>query len=91
MSNLVRNCWYVAGWSHDITREPQQRMLLGEPVVLYRKQDGNVVALEDRCVHRLAPLSKGRVEGNGLRCLYHGFLFNDDGRCTQIPGPGAHP
>ncbi|MEO0030532.1 MAG: hypothetical protein RIS94_290 [Pseudomonadota bacterium] len=91
MSNLVRNCWYVAGWSHDITREPQQRMLLGEPVVLYRREDGEPVALEDRCVHRLAPLSLGRVEGDNIRCLYHGFQFDPAGRCREIPGQETIP
>lgn len=91
MSNLVRNCWYVAGWSHQITREPQQRMLLGEPVVLYRREDGSPVALEDRCVHRLAPLSLGRVEGDRIRCLYHGFQFDADGTCREIPGQDMIP
>ncbi|WP_311267701.1 aromatic ring-hydroxylating dioxygenase subunit alpha [Sphingobium sp. WCS2017Hpa-17] len=91
MSNLVRNCWYVAGWSHDISRTPVQRMLLGEPVVLYRREDGTPVALEDRCAHRLAPLSMGRVEGNAIRCLYHGFLFEAAGQCREIPGQDIVP
>lgn len=91
MSNLVRNCWYIAGWSHQITREPQQRMLLGEPVVLYRREDGTPVALEDRCVHRLAPLSLGRVEGDRIRCLYHGFQFDADGKCRDVPGQEMIP
>ena len=78
---LIRNCWYVAGWSHQFEAgKPTQRMLLGEPVVIWRTQEGVVVAMEDRCVHRLAPLSLGRIEGNAIRCLYHGLLFDADGR-----------
>ena len=52
---FLRNCWYVAGWSHDIAADSLvSRTMLGEPIVLYRKNDGGVVALEDRCCHRLA-------------------------------------
>ncbi|WP_144095971.1 aromatic ring-hydroxylating dioxygenase subunit alpha [Croceicoccus sediminis] len=91
MSNLVRNAWYVAGWRDDFGREPQQRMLLGMPIVLYRKQDGSVVALEDRCVHRMAPLSMGSLEGDAIRCLYHGFKFSADGQCVEIPGQDEIP
>lgn len=89
---LIRNCWYVAGWSHQFEAgKPTQRMLLGEPVVIWRTQEGDVVAMEDRCVHRLAPLSLGRIEGNAIRCLYHGLLFDAGGRCREIPGQDAIP
>jgi phenylpropionate dioxygenase-like ring-hydroxylating dioxygenase large terminal subunit len=91
MSNLVFNAWYVAGWRHEFTREPMSRMLLGRPVVLYRRIDGSLVALEDRCVHRMAPLSLGRVEGDDIRCLYHGFRFAADGQCNDIPGQEVIP
>lgn len=89
---LIRNCWYVAGWSHDFPAgEPVQRMLLGEPVVLWRKGDGTIVAMEDRCVHRLAPLSLGRIEGDAIRCMYHGLRFDPSGRCNEIPGQDLIP
>jgi phenylpropionate dioxygenase-like ring-hydroxylating dioxygenase large terminal subunit len=53
---FLHNCWYVAGWSHHIAADSLvSRTMLGEPIVLYRKADGGVVALEDRCCHRLAP------------------------------------
>ena len=58
---FLRNYWYVAAWDHEIGREPLGRTLLGEPVVMFRKQDGTPVAFEDRCCHRRAPLSLGRV------------------------------
>ena len=57
---FLRNCWYVAGWSHHFPSDrPVARAILGEPIVLYRKDDGGIAALEDGCCHRLAPLSKG--------------------------------
>ncbi len=83
---FLRNCWYVAAQGDEITRAPLARMLLGEPVVLYRKEDGTAVALEDRCCHRRAPLSKGKVLGDLLQCGYHGFTFDGTGACVRIPG-----
>lgn len=91
MSNLIRNCWYVAGWSSDFGRDPVQRWLLGDPVVIYRRANGSAVALEDRCVHRMAPLSAGRVEDDAIRCMYHGLKFGSDGRCIEIPGQDLIP
>jgi vanillate O-demethylase monooxygenase subunit len=88
----VRNAWYVASWSEDIlTEKPQGFMILDEPIVIWRGADGQVHALEDRCVHRLAPLSLGRCEGPNLRCMYHGFLFNTDGKVVGIPGQEEIP
>jgi vanillate O-demethylase monooxygenase subunit len=82
----------MAGWSQDFTAEkPQQRMLVGEPIVLWRKSDGSLVAMEDRCVHRLAPLSIGAVEGDSIRCLYHGLKFAAEGQCIEIPGQDIIP
>ena len=62
------------------------RTFLGEPVVLYRKQGGTPVALEDRCCHRQLPLSMGKLEGDELRCGYHGLKFDASGTCVEIPG-----
>ena len=89
---FLRNCWYVAGWSHHFPSDRLvARTMLGEPIVLYRKADGGIVALEDRCCHRLAPLSKGRVEGGDLRCMYHGLKFAPSGQCVEIPGQSFVP
>lgn len=82
---LVRNVWYVAAWSHEVTANPLARTLLGESVVLYRGGSGRVVAMEDRCPHRAAPLSSGRCEGDDLRCMYHGLRFDPSGRCVELP------
>ena len=89
---FIRNLWYVAAWSHELQGAgPIGRVIIGEPIVLYRKPDGSVVALEDRCPHRHAALSLGRVEGDGLRCMYHGLTFAADGVCTGGPGPTIVP
>ena len=57
MTTFIRNAWYVAAWSKEIGRSLFKRRILGEPVVLYRKQDGTAAALLDRCAHKLVPLS----------------------------------
>src|SRR5690349_13933470 len=56
------NAWYAAAWSHEIKHELTARTICEKDVVLYRRQDGPVVALEDACWHRLLPLSMGRLK-----------------------------
>lgn len=85
------NQWYVAALGWEVTGTPLARTYLNQPVVLFRQADGRVVALEDRCPHRGLPLSFGRVEGSGLRCGYHGLLFDDTGQCIEVPGQSAIP
>lgn len=88
----VRNAWYVAAWSGDvITSKPFAVAILGEAIVIFRSESQRLGALEDRCVHRLAPLSLGRCEGERLRCMYHGLLFDADGRVVEIPGQDVIP
>lgn len=92
MSVFLRNVWYVAAWSHEL--QPGTllaRTIVGEPLVLWRTAEGRVAALEDRCVHRHAPLSRGRLEGDALRCGYHGLKFASDGRCIEVPGMDSPP
>lgn len=88
---FLRNCWYVAAESQELGTAPLGRILLNEPVVLYRRQDGTPVALEDRCCHRRAPLHKGEVVGDALQCGYHGFTFGGDGACIKVPGQAQPP
>lgn len=86
---FVRNAWYCAGWSQMLSQGAEallERRIAGESVVIYRKLDGSVVALEDHCRHRQAPLSLGRKEGDSIRCMYHGWKFGPDGVCSEIPG-----
>ncbi|MGH8690024.1 MAG: Rieske 2Fe-2S domain-containing protein [Burkholderiales bacterium] len=88
---FLRNSWYVAAWDRELSRTPLGRVFLNEPVVLYRKENGEPVALEDRCCHRQMPLSMGKVEGDGLRCGYHGLRFDAAGKCVEIPGQASIP
>jgi phenylpropionate dioxygenase-like ring-hydroxylating dioxygenase large terminal subunit len=88
----VRNTWYVAAWAEEIA--PARLIpvrILDEPIVLWRDATGHLVGLEDRCVHRLAPLSLGRCEGESLRCMYHGFVYDHEGRVIEIPGEKRVP
>ena len=79
------NAWYAAAWSHEIAHELAARTICDQDVVLYRRTDGQVTALEDACWHRLLPLSMGRLEGDQVICGYHGLVFNSAGRCTYMP------
>jgi len=89
---LLKNSWYVAAWDNELDAKPLGRMILGEPIVLFRSSDGAPVALEDRCPHRRLPLSMGKVvEGGLLQCHYHGLRFGRLGTCVHIPGQKLIP
>lgn len=88
---FLRNCWYVAAWAREVGPAPLARTFLGRPVMLYRAEDGEAIALEDRCCHRNLPLSKGRIEGSEVRCGYHGLKFDRSGACIEIPGQANIP
>ncbi|MBA2960500.1 MULTISPECIES: aromatic ring-hydroxylating dioxygenase subunit alpha [Ramlibacter] len=90
-ARFPRDQWYVAGFSSELTDQPLARTFLGEKVVLFRTGEGQAAALEDRCCHRSLPLSCGTVEGEGLRCGYHGMLYNPAGQCIEIPGQERVP
>jgi phenylpropionate dioxygenase-like ring-hydroxylating dioxygenase large terminal subunit len=83
--NYPFNCWYVAATSDEVGRDLLARRLLGTEVVLYRAGSGDVVAMEDRCVHRAYPLSAGRLDGDRLVCGLHGFVYDPDGTCVDVP------
>ncbi|TKC92590.1 aromatic ring-hydroxylating dioxygenase subunit alpha [Trinickia terrae] len=89
---FIRNTWYVAAWSHEVLAEGFfSRVITGIPVMLYRKEGGEIVALEDRCCHRGAPLSLGRREGDCVRCMYHGLRFDSAGACVEAPAQQRIP
>lgn len=88
---FLKNAWYVAAWSHEIKRELVPRWIAGEPLVLYRTEAGQAVALEDRCPHRRAALSLGRLVGDGVQCGYHGVTLDSAGVCVKIPGQERIP
>ena len=89
---FLRNAWYVAAWDHEVTADkPFGRILVGEPVVLYRTRAGKAVALEDRCCHRHYPLHKGTLVDDCIQCYYHGFTYDETGRCVRIPSQAPVP
>ena len=88
---FVRNAWYVAAWDHELSHSMLRRIILEEPVVLFRTTEGKPVALEDRCCHRSLPLSCGTVEAAGVRCGYHGMLYAPSGQCIEVPGQDRVP
>lgn len=84
----LRNAWYLAAWADEVGEAPLARTLLDEPVVLFRDADGSPKALLDRCPHRFAPLSMGRIVDGTITCAYHGLRFSGDGACVLNPhGP----
>lgn len=89
---FLRNCWQVAAFSGEIiSGEVLARTICNEPLVFYRTLGGQAVAMEDRCPHRCAPLSHGRLFGDTLQCGYHGACFDAQGKCVSIPGQERIP
>lgn len=89
---FIYNSWYVAALSREIEAgKVFARTILNQPIAFYRKTDGSVAALEDRCCHRLAPLSLGSVVEDAIQCGYHGFCFDGAGQCVKIPGQAVIP
>jgi len=86
-----RNNWYPLTWSRNITRKLSRHRILGMDLVVYRSEAGAVIALDDVCPHRLAPLSMGKLKGDAIECGYHGMTFGPDGRCLRIPGQPVIP
>ncbi len=91
-SSFLKNTWYVCAWSYEIPAESLlARTITQRPLIFWRDQSGQVIALADRCCHRAAPLSKGRREGDRIRCMYHGLLFDATGKCVEIPSQNYIP
>jgi phenylpropionate dioxygenase-like ring-hydroxylating dioxygenase large terminal subunit len=78
--------WYTVAASKDIGTSPKPYLLNGLPIVTFRDASGQSVALLDRCAHRNAPLSAGRVVDGNIQCHYHGWQFDGSGECKAVPG-----
>ena len=88
---FLTDCWQVAAYSSEVGRRLLKRTIADMPVVMYRQESGAPVAMEDRCPHRFVPLSLGCLEGDVVRCGYHGMRFAPSGACVGIPGQDAIP
>lgn len=84
-----KNTWYVACTPDEIAQKPLGRQICGEKMVFYRGLEGAVVAVEDFCPHRGAPLSLGYVENGKLVCGYHGWSWGTMARPSKCPGSGC--
>ena len=91
MTAFVRNQWYVAAYTEEVGDDLLGRTVLGEPIVLYRLQDGTVACLADRCVHRRYPLSLSHRNGDRIVCGYHGFTYEPTGACAYVPAQTRIP
>jgi len=84
---FLRNTWYVVMPSAELGEgELVHRTIMNDPIVFYRKEDGGVAAITDRCAHRHVPLSMGTLKsGDRIQCIYHGLEFGADGKCMHNP------
>jgi phenylpropionate dioxygenase-like ring-hydroxylating dioxygenase large terminal subunit len=81
--------WYIAAESEELgAGRVVGARILGEWVALFRDEQGRAVALEDRCLHRCAQLSRGRVREGRLQCAYHGWVYDAEGRVVDVPSAG---
>ncbi len=85
MGELMRRYWHPVGLSGDATATPRVVRILGEDLVLFRDGSGKAGLLYPRCMHRGTSLYYGRVEQRGIRCCYHGWLFDVAGHCLEQP------
>ena len=86
MGDLLRRYWYPVAFTRELEEFPVKKTrLLGEDFVVYKSPSGRYGLVQEACPHRRASLSYGIVEGDALRCPYHGWLFDADGTCLEQP------
>lgn len=83
--------WYILAASDEVDVTPKSFLLAGLPLVTFRDAKGRPAVLLDRCAHRNAPLSLGRVTGSNIQCHYHGWQFDGAGNCRGVPGLCGEP
>lgn len=79
---FLKNTWYMVGFSHELQAGMLARKIVDIAIVMFRDSEGIAQALQDRCPHRFAPLSKGVLTEHGVQCGYHGLTFAGDGSCS---------
>lgn len=92
MGEFMRQYWVPAALSKEIVQDgdPVRLLILGEKLVAFRDSSGRVGIMDHRCPHRCASLFVGRNEDNGIRCVYHGWKFDVDGNCVDMPNVPPH-
>ncbi|MDX1692143.1 MAG: aromatic ring-hydroxylating dioxygenase subunit alpha [Ketobacteraceae bacterium] len=87
----LREYWYVACTSEDLkVDKPHSSTILETRLVLWRNKQGEVSVLRDRCSHRNVFLSEGKVKKNCIKCPYHGWTFDSEGNCVNVPSEGEN-
>lgn len=81
----LKKYWYIAAKSSELSGKPIRSVIFDERIVLFRQSDGEPAALVDRCAHRNMALSAGRVDRDLLECPYHGWKYDKDGTCEEVP------
>ena len=85
MGELLRRYWQPVALSEELKDLPKKVRILCEELVLFRAKNGRVGCVEPHCAHRGSSLEWGRVEENGIRCCYHGWVYDTNGKCTEMP------
>lgn len=85
MTSMIDTAWHMAAWSEEVGEQLLSRRLTDRRLLLFRKQNGEVAMMDDRCPHRFAPLSLGTRIDDTVVCGYHGLTFDADGRCVRNP------
>ncbi len=86
VSLALRHCWQPVARIQDLEHGPQRAVLLGEALSVFLTESGEAAVVADRCAHRGASLSMGKVQGESIQCPYHGWEWaGSDGACTRIP------
>ena len=85
MTSFLPNSWHMAAWSEEVGDALLSRQLAGRKRLLFRRTDGTVAILDDRCPHRFSPLSLGTRDGDVVHCPYHGLAFDSAGTCVHNP------
>src|SRR5689334_8569111 len=89
MGELLRRYWQPVALSDELADLPKRVRILGEDLVVFRTKEGKVGCLDLHCAHRGSSLEFGRIEQSGIRCCYHGWLYDTDGRVTEMPCEAA--
>ena len=85
MGGLLRRYWHPVGMLKDFSSTPLQLKILGEPLIAFRDGHGKPGLVHPRCAHRGSTLYYGKVEERGIRCCYHGWLWDVQGHCLEQP------
>ncbi len=87
----LKNYWYAAAQSKDVNaKQPLSVVIMETRIVLWRNAQGQAVALRDRCLHRNTFLSPGDITDQGIKCPYHGWTFDEQGVCVNVPSEGEN-